>query len=86
MPLTLHVTPCAGLPVLVTVAANDCEPPGVTVAEVGEILTTTSLVIVTVAEAVALDSACAIAVTVTFDGAGRICGAVYCPLALMDPT
>ena len=45
-------------------------------AEVGEIFTVTSLVIATLAEAAALESACAIAVTVTFDGAGRICGAV----------
>jgi hypothetical protein len=76
-PLTLQVTPCAGLPALVTVAENVCEPPGVTVVEVGEIFTATPLMIATLAEAAALESACAVALTVTLDGAGRICGAVY---------
>lgn len=76
MPSMLQVTLCEGSPALVTLAEKTCEPPAGTVAEV-EILTTTSLVIVTVAEAVALESACAVALTVTLDGAGRICGAVY---------
>jgi len=56
------------------------------VAEAGEIFTATSLAIATLAEAAALESACAIALTVTPDGAGRICGAVYSPFALIDPT
>jgi hypothetical protein len=85
-PLTLHVTLCTGSPALVTVAENTCEFPGTTVAEAGEIFTTTSLVIATVADAVAFESACENAVTVTLGGTGRICGAVYCPLALIEPT
>jgi hypothetical protein len=84
-PFTLHVTPCAGWPALEIVAENVCIAPGATVAEVGAILSTTSLVIVTVAEAVAAEFTCAIAVIVALAGDGKICGAVYSPPAVIVP-
>ncbi len=85
-PFTLHVTLCDGLPALAIVAKNVCIAPGATVADVGAMLTTTSLVIVTVAEAVAAKFTCAIAEIVTLAGDGRICGALYSPPGVIVPT
>jgi len=48
-------------------------------------LIVTSLVILTFADAAAPESACAIAEMVTLAGEGKICGAVYSPLALIEP-
>ena len=52
----------------------------------GAMLIETSLVMVTVADAVAPASDCAVAEIVTLAGDGKICGAVYSPLALIRPS
>lgn len=75
-PLTAHVTPVAGFPEPVTVAVNTCVPPIRTVADAGEILTAISSFNVTVAVALALESAALVALIVTVVVAGRIAGAV----------
>ena len=86
IPSTLHVTLSVGLPALAIVAVNACVVPRSTVAEVGDMVTATSLVIVTEAEAVEVVSACAIAATVTLEGEGSVCGAVYSPAGEIVPT
>lgn len=66
----------AWLAVPVTVALNCCWAPTVTLAEDGETETATARMIVTLAEADLLASACEVAVTVTVAGFGTDAGAV----------
>jgi len=69
----------------VTVAVNFCCAPAMTFGEVGESVTTTGGITVTVALPFFVTSACDVAVTVTVDGVGTAAGAVYKPDALMVP-
>jgi hypothetical protein len=75
----------SGWPLLLTDAWNGCTAPSSTplVPDVSE--TAMSLRTVIVAEACLVASATLCAVTVTVVAAGRICGAVYTPFALMVP-
>jgi hypothetical protein len=71
----------AVLPVLVTVAVNCWAPEILIDAEVGDTVTPIGggVLIVTVATADFVTSACEVAVTVTVLGAGAVEGAVYSP-------
>ena len=66
-------------------AWNGCVAPSSTPLAPGASETVMSLRIVIVAEACLVASATLCAVTVTVADAGRICGAVYTPFALMVP-
>jgi len=66
------------------VAVKICDAPGRTPAAVGEMLTATSLVTVTLADALALAEAWLVAVTVMAPP-GKIAGAMYWPLAEIVP-
>lgn len=74
------------LAVFSTVAVNCCVAPAGTVTAVGATEIVMISVIVTVAEADLLVSACETALTVTEFGSGTVAGAVYRPLALIVPT
>src|SRR3989442_4113521 len=81
-PLTVQSTPVFAVPV--TTASNCCcVPPTFSNTEMGETLT--PIVIVTLAEALFVASACEIAVTVAAGGFGTILGAVKIPEALIVP-
>lgn len=82
---TLQFTAVAGLPELVTLAVNPCVPPNGSPAASGEMPTTISLVIVTLAVSLALASAALVAVTVTFVAPGIVDGALYSPAAEIVP-
>jgi hypothetical protein len=84
-PFTLQFTAVEGFPELLTLAVNPCVPPNGRPAASGETPTTMSLVIVTLAESLALASAALVAVTVTFAAAGIVAGAIYCPVADIVP-
>jgi ribosomal protein S9 len=73
-PLTLQVTAVFLVPV--TVAVNCCCSPAKTLAVVGEIVTTTGGMMVTIALADFVVSATEVAVTVTCGGLGTAAGAV----------
>ncbi len=77
-PLTLHVTAWFVEPE--TVTPNCCCCPTVTMALVGDMVTETGRITVTVAEAAVSPSALAVAVTVTCGGLGTTLGAVYSPV------
>jgi hypothetical protein len=79
IPFTLQVTAWSGLPEPVTPALNVCAAPVAMLVEFGETLTTTSLLSVTLAEALIEGAAWLVAVTVMLPVEGRICGAVYRP-------
>ena len=83
VPLTLHVTAVLDEPVML--AWNCSVVPTVTMVVVGEIVTTTGTIIVTVAFPVVVPSATDVAVTVTWAGLGTLDGAVYKPLEVMNP-
>jgi hypothetical protein len=72
-PATVHVTAVFVVPV--TVAVNCCVPRRITVAEVGETVIATG-VMVTVAVADLVLSACEVETTVTLFGLGAVEGAV----------
>jgi hypothetical protein len=74
------------LPEPVTPALNVCAAPVATLAEFGEILTMTSLLNVTLAEALFVGSAWLVAVIVTLSVEGTICGAVYHPSLEIVPS
>jgi len=84
-PFTLHTTFVFEWPWLATVAVKSSDPPGVTVADAGAIVTTKSLAIVTAAVALAAGSPRLIAVTCICAGEGNIAGAVYRPAAVIVP-
>jgi hypothetical protein len=73
-PLTLQVTALFVLPE--TLARNCCCWPTVTISLVGDIVTATGTMMVTVAEAFVSPSVIAVAVTVTCAGLGTVLGAV----------
>ena len=74
LPLRLQLTAVLDMPV--TVAVNCCVLPTTTVAVIGETLTPTAGRMVTLAEAVFVESAFDFAVMVTRAGLGRVPGAV----------
>ena len=74
LPETFHVT--AVFVVFATAAVNCCCIPTLSVADVGEILTSTGKVTVTTADEDFDGSAIEVAVTVTWAGVGRVAGAV----------
>src|SRR6266852_5427838 len=80
IPLTCQVTAVLGAPF--TDAVNCCVPKFATVAALGETLTEVgeALITVAVADADFVESACAVAVTVTCGGFGAVAGAVYRPV------
>jgi hypothetical protein len=82
-PLTLHVTAVLDEPVMLE--RNCCVVPTVTIAVVGEIVTTTGTIMVTVAVPVVVPSATDVAVTVIWAGLGTLDGAVYKPAEVMKP-
>lgn len=82
-PETLHVTLVLVLPV--TVALNCWWAPATTLALVGEIVTATGGMMVTVAAADRLESAVEATLTVTWAGDGTEEGAVYRPVEVMVP-
>jgi hypothetical protein len=84
--LRLHVTFASGLPALVTLAVNKWLEPSDTSAADGEMVTTISLVMVTVAVALTPGLAAEAAVTVIVASLGRTPGAVYRPVAETVPT
>jgi len=85
-PLTLQFAARLGFPVPVTVAANCRNAPSSTGAVPGDTVMETSLVTVTVAEALFEGSATLVAATVRAAGDGMICGAVYSPAFEIVPT
>ena len=74
LPETLHVTVVLLVPV--TVAVNGCWAPATTCTDVGEIVTATGGMTVTVALADLVVSATEVAFTVTRGGLGMVAGAV----------
>ena len=69
-----------------TVAVKVCvPPPALTVAVPGETVTEIGAVTVTVAVAVFVGSTTLVAVTITLGFPGTVAGAVYLPVASMDP-
>jgi hypothetical protein len=89
VPETLHVTfVLAPLPVLLTMLVICCNAPSSTLAFCAGavMLTATSLVTVTAAEADDAPFATLVARMLTVTGEGRMAGAVYTPAALIVPT
>src|SRR5664279_442184 len=84
-PLKLHFTAVLVLPV--TVAMNCCFAPVLSATIVGEIATDTvpGPSTVTVADADTDGFASRVAVTATRGGAGAVAGAVYSPVAVIEP-
>ena len=76
IPLTLQVTPGAGLPEAKIAAEKICSPPPGTLAEAGETVTTILSVRLTAADALAELSAALTAVTVMLGDRGIVPGAV----------
>ena len=72
MPLALHVTPCAGLPVAEIEAMNVCAPPTGTLADAGETVTTMLSVRVTAEEPLAESLAMLTAVTLIVGVEGKV--------------
>ncbi len=85
-PLTLQFTAGLGFPEPVTLAANCRRAPSSTGAVPGDTVMETSLVTVTVAEALFEGSAALVAATVRVAEDGMICGAVYSPAFEIVPT
>jgi len=84
--LTLHVTaPVTELPAPETLAVKICAAPSLTVAIVGETLTAMLSDSVTVATALACESALLTAVMLTLLTEGKIDGAWYKPVAEIVP-
>ena len=85
IPFTLQATTSDGLPALATLARKDSVEPSTTVAEDGAMPIEMPLTSATLAEAFAFVSASDVAVTVTVCAEGKICGAVYWPVAEIIP-
>jgi len=85
IPLTLQMTPVAGLPVAETVAVNTCTPPVGMLTVPGETVTMRPTFRLTVAEALFWGDAWLTAMTVTPAEDGRTDGAVYSPVAEIVP-
>lgn len=79
-------TPRLGFPEPVTLAANCRNAPSSMAAVPGDTIMETSLITVTVAEALFEGSATLVAVTVRVGGEGMFCGAVYSPVFEIVPT
>ncbi len=77
--LTLQLTATLDMPAPVTIALKFADAPGATFAELGATLTTMPLWSCTLAEPLADSATWLVAVTVTVDGEGKVCGAVYRP-------
>lgn len=85
IPLTLHATPCAGLPEAVTLAVKSSDVPAAIVTDGGETPTTISSCSVMVADALAAASTALAAEMLNVVDVGRTAGAVYSPVPEIVP-
>ena len=85
IPFTLQVTVATGFPVAVRLMLNTCAPPAGTEIDVGETWIAMSSCSVTIADADTCGFALLIAVTMALAGEGKIPGAVYKPVGVIDP-